>query len=239
VYSLLKAPSHFVCYTLPQSATPKTSPVAAMGAITLGESNNGFAAVGWQRHSQLIQVSKLTLLGRGAVVHLNAPLELRRKGRVVRQAIVDAADITRSNDTLETLLPNNVDLVCIQIQSTSVNTTQDITQALGISSPELVLSDRPLSIVGAEHTLLVYQVEGWLYSKSESPKSFIRIGTTTSTTLNNDGLRVTGVFGLQGDRHQWMKRLSENSALPIVENGPLSPAGQTAIQFIVDNGEQR
>ena len=205
------------------------------------ESNNGFAAVGWQQHSQLVQLSKLTLLGRGAVVHLNAPLELTRKGRVVRQAIVDAADITRSNDTLETLLPGNVDLVCIQVKSTSVNTTQDITEALGISSPELVLSDKPLSIVGANHTLLAYQVEGWVYSKNTkdndkhgSPKSFVRIGTTT-----NDGLKVTGVFGLQGDRHQWMKRLTENSALPIVENGPLSPAGQTAIQFIVDNGEQR
>ncbi|MBV1920706.1 MAG: hypothetical protein KUG73_08475, partial [Pseudomonadales bacterium] len=235
-----------------QSEKLKVSQAASMGAITLGESNNGFAAVGWQQHSQLVQISKLTLLGRGAVVHLNAPLELTRKGRVVRQAIVDASDITRSNDTFETLLPSNVDLVCIQIQSPSASTTQDISEALGISSPELVLSDKPLSIIGAQHTLLVYQVEGWAYTKStskdknndktndkpESPKSIAHIGTTTSTS-DNVGLKVTGVFGLQGDRHQWMKRLTENSSLPIVENGPLSPAGQTAIQFIVDNGEQR
>ncbi len=205
----------------------------SMGAIALSESVNGFEAVGWQHHSQLVQLSKLTLLARGAVVSLNAPLELRRKGKVVRQAIVNATDITRANDTIETLLPNSVDLVCIQVQSTEKNSISDIADALAIASPELILADKPLTISGAENTLLVYEVEGMDYGPHKAAKAFSRIGTSTA-----EGWQVTGVFGMQGEVNQWMKRLSASSLTPIIENGPLSPAGQTDVQFIIDKGDQ-
>lgn len=217
--------------------------IPRMGAIAFSESSNGLEAVGWQHHSQLIQLSKLTLLARGAVISLNAPLALRRKGKVVRQAIVSASDMTRSNDTIETLLPNNVDLVCIQVQNpvdsrlkNGVNNqmTRNIIEALAITSPELILSDQPLTISSAESTFLVYEVEGMDYGPHKSARAFSRIGTTTA-----EGWQVTGVIGLKGETHQWMKRLSESSLTPIVENGPLSPAGQTDVQFIVDDkGDQ-
>ena len=204
--------------------------------MALAESNNGIAAVGWQQHSQLIQLSKLTLLGRGAILKLNAPLEIKRKGRVVRQAIVDASDIVQQQHTIETLLPNNIDLVCIQVESPSENKAKrgslDISDAVGLSSPELILADKPLAIVGARHTLLVYNVEGLDYGNNDVGPPFSRIGTTTEA-----GWRVTGVFGLQGDQKQWAKRFADNSLQSIVENGPLSPAGQTTVQFSIDQGD--
>jgi len=221
----------------PSTPQAKELQAVAMGAFALSESSNGFAAVGWQHDSQLVQLSKLTLLARGAVVKLNAPLELTRKGRVVRQAIVEAASIGHSNETLETLLPNNVDLVCIQVQSPQEqqhsNSTVDIEEALAISSDTLILADKPIAITGPLHSLLVYPVEGIDYGSHKSAKAFASIGTTTS-----EGWQVTGVFALKGELEPWMRRLTENSLTPIVENGPLSPAGQTTLQFTVDKGEQ-
>ncbi|MCF6282854.1 MAG: cache domain-containing protein [Candidatus Polarisedimenticolaceae bacterium] len=221
----------------PSTPQTKEQQAVAMGAFALSESTNGFAAVGWQQDSQLVQLSKLTLLARGAVVKLNAPLELTRKGRVVRQAIVEATSISHSNETLETLLPTNVDIVCIQVQPPKIGqqsgSTADIEKAFAISSDTLILADKPLTITSPLHSLLVYRVEGMDYGSHKLAKAFASIGTTTS-----EGWQVTGVFALKGELEPWMRRLTENSLTPIIENGPLSPAGQTTLQFTLDKGEQ-
>ena len=209
---------------------PDNNGQGKMGIVSLKESSNGFAVAGWQEHSQLIQVSGLTLLARGAVIRMGAMLDTRRRARIVRQAMVNASDLLKQHAVIETFLPNDIETVAIHVEINDHAKLREITEGLAVSSKEFIFSEQPVCIVDKQSAVLLYAVEGLFRENGKTVKSFGCIGTATQP-----GWSVTGVMGMKGDCNGWVRRFADAAGFAIVENGPLTPTGVSAVQFIVED----
>lgn len=208
--------------------------VGLMGQVSLMESGNGLPVVGWQAHSQLVQVARLSFLGRGCMIRSGAVQLTRRRGKIVDFAIVKAAELLQAQSTLTTHLPKNVDLIAIHVELGASATVRELADGLGVSSKDFVLAEKPITIVNDNSALLVYTVQGFDKGEQAPLKAYGSMGTTTA-----EGWRITGVMGMRGRLDDWMRRLSKGLISPVVENGPLTAAGVSEVVFLVDDLAER
>lgn len=195
-----------------------------MGAVTLHQATHPLAVTGWQGSSQLLQVGRSVLLGRGAVVRTGAPLVNRRLGIRTEQALVEASEALRGQTGVETYLPREVTVLGILVERRDQSAEDSLARDLGLDVRGASLSEQPLSVLGSTRALLLYDVlsvtEGALW---------IAVGVAART-----GWRIDGVFGMSGEASQWATALAEQPLASLVENGPLTPTGQTRLVFSVD-----
>ena len=197
--------------------------IPAMGALTLVQSTQPVAVVGWQRGTQLMQITRHALLGRGAVLRLGAPLPTRRNTRAVNRALLNGAQATAGQVALETTLPARVSTIGIMVE-VGGSTGGDITETLAVGVEGALVSASPLVALGESMAVLLYAVRD-----VRDPRGGLRV-----SVANKLDWQVVGVIGLTGSAAYWQNALATQPLDTLVENGPLSPAGRSRVAFLVD-----
>ncbi|MCP4424813.1 MAG: hypothetical protein GY803_09995 [Chloroflexi bacterium] len=218
-------PEHTVRIVVTGLGRPSSTKQAAsgMGVITLTEASNPIPVVGWQGSTELTQVGRSTLLGRGAVLKMGAPLNTRHQSRRVDQSFLKAADAMKGQSGVETCLPPAATTVGILIERRDETADESLARGLGLVVQGATLSSEPISVLGGVRALLLYDV---LSVDDEAP--CITVGVAARL-----GWRVDGVLGMKNNALHWARALANESLTTLVENGPLTPQGQTRVAFSI------
>lgn len=201
------------------------APAPGFGSVSAAVGPSGAVpATGWQAASEVVQTSATTLLARGAMVllaqsHLSTQRQLR-----TAQAMVRAAAALPGQVAVETWLPAQTG--CVMVLLDEQDPTAVAYGDFSIAAAGATLAVPPLRVVGGNRRALLYDI-------SQRSPNTLYISVTAGST---SAWRLSGVVGLQGDAQSWAARL--NGAVPshIVPNGPMTPDGQTRVQFVAGNG---
>ena len=188
----------------------------ALGAVMLGEATTAVPVVGWQSHMPLIIADNSTLLARGAMLRLAAPLPARLMTGTIR-----ASTALTTQVAIETLLPISVRAIAIVLDEGDESAGGTLAESLAVSARGASLSEAPIVVSGGTRTILLFDV---LATTDGATSIAIPVAVSDAWTVN-------GVLGLTASAGTWAKLLTTADLDTLVENGPLSPLGSTLVSF--------
>ncbi|MES3033304.1 MAG: DUF6603 domain-containing protein [Gemmatimonadota bacterium] len=190
--------------------------VPAPGAVTLREATSPVPVVGWQSHMTLIIGDANTLLARGALVRLSAPLPERlQTGTILASTAID------SQNAVETILPVAVRAIAVVLDDRDDLSGGDLADTLAISARGASLADDPIVVSAGSRTILLYDV---IATDADTATIAVPVAYSDAWSLN-------GVLGLSASAKEWATLLTTADLDTLVENGPLTPVGSSLLRF--------
>ncbi|HVE77344.1 MAG TPA: hypothetical protein VNA89_00655, partial [Gemmatimonadaceae bacterium] len=193
------------------------------GPVMLSQASERLAVVGWQAGSQLVQVGPLALLARGAVVSTAAPLDTRRDGRVVEQAIVSAWEAIGDGAGVETHFPAAITTLGILLERRDGAADASVADGLGVSVRGATASAKPITVAGGARALLLYDL------RADAAAERVSVAVA-----HRPGWRIGGVVGMRDSAAHWAATLALESFESLVEEGPLTAYGAARVAFAVE-----
>ncbi len=190
--------------------------VPAPGAITLLEATSPVPVVGWQSHMTLVIGHANTLLARGALLRLSAPLP----DRLLTGTILAASAVDTQN-AVETILPVAVRAIAVVLDDRDDTAGGDLADTLAISARGASLADDPIVVSAGSRTILLYDV---IATDADATTIAVPVAFSDAWSLN-------GVLGLSASAKEWATLLTTADLDTLVENGPLTPVGSSLLRF--------
>jgi hypothetical protein len=196
-------------------ATTAPAGAARVAVATVGQATSGEPKVaGWQSGTLLAQVGRTALLAPGASVHLATPLLTRRHGQPTAQALLRAADVINSADTVTTRLPADTEVVVIVLDAAPNADPSDLPPiAIDGSPPE-----QAPTVVAAGHRLrLLYAVT----PAAATPAERRNVKVTVDT---GDQWHLAGVLGSRGEVEDWLPAITgQGPGVAVATPAPTAP----------------
>ncbi len=210
------------CLGVPPAAAAYPQGFGAISASAAPRTD--FAVTGWQSASMLMQAGASIFLGRGSTVRLARPFTPRRSGIKTNQTVLRASEVMLNETGVETALPIETSVVMILLDR------QDATAAadgdFGVAVLGATLTTPPLRVEGGSRRTLLYSI-----AKLDAGAASITVSTASVAAW-----KVAGVVGLPGQAQEWAVRFNGGVPPHLIPEGPLTPGGQVAIQFIPSTG---
>ncbi len=189
------------------------------GAVTGALSARGGQVLGWQVGSTVVQVGPTTMLARGAVVRLAAPVGTRVRAHVAASGVLAVSRAMVDQAVVGTELPAHVTVVGVLVDAP--------TQAL--LGPEDVvvhvdgatLDPLPVQVAAGCRTLFVYDLTD---PDPDRDEVTVSVGVTGRAAL-------AGVLGTDGSAVGWAAELAGSTLTQLVPDEHLTPDGSVRVRL--------
>ncbi|PXY78480.1 MAG: hypothetical protein CXX81_07535 [Methanobacteriota archaeon] len=184
--------------------------VCAGGVLTELSTKNS-TGIGFQPTSTLIQLGPLTYLCRGAQLRLKTIYSGLARGN---QQAFTAMNVLQRQSELKFTVPSTIDNLVIILSGQG-----DAEEALSVEMGGLQVNGKPHLIKRAESMAYIWDV-------TDEVKDVNMVQITAQVA---SGWSVQSMAGVKGSYENWLSRLTSGSWSGLVEEGPLSPEGQSTL----------
>lgn len=207
----------------PGAATTAPAPGAA-GAVVSRVAPGTVNALGWQLDNEAVQVGPTTLLTRGSVLTLTAPVGARVRGHVAANGAVRLSRAMLDQQVVTTRFPAGVTVLGVVVDRPSAAAiTKDV---VTIATDGAGVTGGPVQVVSGNRVLFLYDL-----AVTDTPAGAPAAAVDASVGLRA-GLAMSGVVAGHGTAAEWAASLAGSTLTQLVPAEHLTAHGAVHAQLI-------